>query len=459
MSPGGIPKRKSPPRRLLHSTGCAWMVLALFSAMTLWAISWVAEVSAKPVSVLAPTEIEEAFPNLQFSRMLHLTNAGDGSNRLFVVLQDGQIRVFQNSSTVSTSQLFLDLSSKVSTVNEEEGLLGLAFDPEYETNGYFYVFYSAPAPRRSVLSRFRVSSGNPNLADPGSELIILEVVKTAFEGETFGSHNGGTIVFGPDGLLYVAVGDGGGGNDILGHGQNTSTLSAMVLRIDVSDASPTQTYQIPSDNPFVASAPGAPEVFAYGFRNPWKISFDPATGLLWAGDVGQQTIEEIDIVLKGGNYGWSRMEGTSCFPIGTPSCNQSGLVMPVFQYDHGDGCSVTGGHVYRGTRLPSLIGAYVYGDFCTGKIWALRYNGSTVTEHSLLNNSSLQISSFGLDENQELYILNYKGRIYQFVAPPLPTPTPAPVPGASPWALAALTTLFCLFMALWLKTPTLRYKK
>ncbi len=387
--------------------------------------------TATPLSSLAPLELEPAFPNLAFDEPVHLTHPGDSTHRLFVVQKSGRIMVFDNTPDVASAELFLDIRSRVNDRGAEEGLLGLAFDPNFAQNGYFYVYYSASPPRRSVVSRFSVSDTNPNRADPQSELIILEVA------QPFSNHNGGMLTFGPDGNLYVTLGDGGAGGDPFGNGQNTTTLLGSILRIDVSNASPQEPYRIPPDNPFAGAGSGVrEEIWAYGLRNPWKIAFDRERGDLWAADVGQNRFEEIDIIVKGGNYGWNITEGLHCYPPRTSTCDQSGFIPPIFEYSHDEGCSITGGHVYRGNRLPGLAGAYIFGDFCSGRIWGLRYDGATVTQQALLIDSPLHIPSFGEDENAELSVLDFDGRIYQLIdassQPPSPTPTPTPALSTTP---------------------------
>ena len=228
-------------------------------------------------------------------------------------------------------------------------------------------------------------------------------------GQPFSNHNGGHITFGPDGYLYVGLGDGGSGGDPRGHGQNLRTLLGTILRIDVSTLDVTGSYAVPPDNPFVGVEGARPEIWAYGLRNPWRFSFDRETGELWAGDVGQNKLEEIDIITPGGNYGWNIMEGSSCFRDNR--CDRDEFVPPVAEYGRDGGCSVTGGYVYRGSRLPALVGAYLYGDFCTGKIWALRYDGSRVTENAQIADTDLQISSFAEGPDGEVYILSFTGQI------------------------------------------------
>ena len=353
-------------------------------------------------------DVERAFPNLSFRRMVHLTYAGDGTDRLFVVLQEGRIVVFPNTDGTTSSAVFLDIRGRVNDAGDEEGLLGLAFDPNYRTNGYFYVYYTAASPPRTVISRFSVSQGDPDQADATSEIVILQVA------QPYSNHNGGNLVFGPDGYLYVGLGDGGSGGDPRGNGQNRATLLGSILRIDVSTLSESSSYQIPSDNPFVGEADEVrQEIWAYGLRNPWRFTFDRVTGQLWAGDVGQDRYEEVDIIRPGLNYGWNVMEGFHCYPPSNSTCDQGGLELSIVEYSHGEGCSITGGYVYRGSRLPSLYGTYIYGDYCSGKIWGLRYDGSQVTDHLELVDSSLQIAAFGEDSAGELYILSFDDKIYR----------------------------------------------
>ncbi len=354
--------------------------------------------------------VATAFPSLSLDRMVFLSEPEDGTNRLFVALQAGTVVVFPNSGDIGSSQVFLDISGRVTSGGNEQGLLGLAFDPNYKTNGYLFVYYTSASPsRHAVLSRFSVSPSNSSTADPNSELIILQIPQP----RGYTNHNGGSVLFGPDGYLYIGIGDGGSEGDPQGNGQNLSTLLGKIIRIDVNDSSKAEPYRIPSDNPFVDNANTRGEIWAYGLRNPWRLSFDQQTGLLWAGDVGQNSFEEVDTIKSGGNYGWNRMEGFHCYPPSLSQCDMSGLELPVTEYDHGQGCAITGGYVYRGSRLPSLYGAYVYADYCSGKIWALRIVGGKVTDHIELVDGPTQISSFGEDVNRELYILSFDGSIYQ----------------------------------------------
>jgi len=346
-------------------------------------------------------EVQSAFPQLTFSQPVGLCSAGDGSNRLFVVEQKGTIRVFPNSANANASTVFLDITDHV-LFSGEQGLLGLAFHPNFTSNGYFYLDYVTSNPTRTVISRFKAVTDNPNLGDKASEFIMLEIA------QPFANHKGGQIAFGPDGNLYIGMGDGGSEGDPLSNGQNRSTLLGKILRINVDSPSSELNYSIPMDNPFVGNTLGyKEEIYAYGFRNPWRFSFDPATGKLWVGDVGQDRMEEIDIVEKGKNYGWNIMEGTLCYnPIS--GCNQSDLELPFYEYDHSLGDAIIGGFVYHGSLLPELTGYYVYGDYGSGRIWVLAANGT----NALLVQSSLTISSFGIGENEELYVCAFDGKIY-----------------------------------------------
>ncbi|MFX1520119.1 MAG: PQQ-dependent sugar dehydrogenase [Promethearchaeota archaeon] len=351
--------------------------------------------------------VEEAFPNLTFESPVGIYNAGDGSDRLFVLEQQGIIYVFENNKTVSSKKIFLNISEQVLS-GGEQGLLGLAFHPDYENNGYFYVDYTAADPRRTVIARYKVDAVDLDKADKNSEFIIMEVA------QPYSNHNGGQISFGPDGYLYIALGDGGSGGDPDGNGQNLQTLLGSILRINVTKSNGLN-YTIPDDNPFVGNTQGyKEEIYAYGLRNPWRFSFDNETGWLWAGDVGQSSWEEIDIIEKGKNYGWNIMEGNHCY---SPSsgCDTAGLELPIWEYSHNVGHSITGGFVYRGTKFPELSGSYIYGDFENGQIWALQYNGTSDPVNTLLCDTNLLITSFGVDENNEQYLSAINGKIYTLV--------------------------------------------
>ncbi|MBC7962971.1 MAG: PQQ-dependent sugar dehydrogenase [Steroidobacteraceae bacterium] len=338
-----------------------------------------------------------------FSKPTSITHAGDGSGRLFVVEQGGTIRIIRNGVVAPTP--FLNITSLVTPAGGEQGLLGLAFPPGFSARRSFYVNYTnRTGIGNTVVARFALTS-NPDLADRASRHELLTIV------QPFTNHNGGQLLFGPDNLLYIATGDGGSGGDPLGNGQNLATLLGKLLRLDVlSGAVP---YAIPAGNPF------GNEIWAYGLRNPWRFSFDRLTNDLFLADVGQELVEEVNFQPAGqgtgANYGWNVMEGSRCFA--DPACSSAGLVLPVAEYLHGNGdCSVTGGHVYRGS-IPELQGVYLYGDLCSGRIWGLRRNG-TVWENRLLIDTDLTISTFGEDEAGELYLADYAaGDIYRIGMP------------------------------------------
>jgi glucose/arabinose dehydrogenase len=375
-----------------------------------------------------------AFPNLKFDRPVTLAYPEDGSNRLFVVEQHtARIYSFPNDPQTTDKQLFLQLPRPISRDNEE-GLLGLAFHPKYQENGEFFVYYSARegrTGRRSVVSRFRVSQDNPRRADPKSEQRIWQSPE-----DPFGNHNGGHIAFGPDGYLYITLGDSGAADDPLLSGQDPTDSWGSILRIDVDGKTGAKRYGIPPDNPRLRDpkkfGAWAPEVYAIGLRNVWKFSFDRETGTLWAGDVGQNLWEEVDIITNGGNYGWSVREGFHPFPKRQRrAVRRSDLSDPIVEYPHApnqpgangrtdDGKSITGGYVYRGKAIPDLVGTYIYGDFETGRIWGLRLDsqGKLLVNREIVDlrfNPRLNIASFGEDPQGELYILAFDGRIHKFV--------------------------------------------
>jgi len=347
----------------------------------------------------AEYSVVNAFPNLSFVDPVGIYNAGDSSNRIFVIEQQGRIKVFDNEEGVISSETFLDIRSIVDQDGgyTEEGLLGLAFHPNYNENGYFYVNYTRHNPRRNVIARYNVSD-NPNQADSQSSFIILEV------NQPYTNHNGGQTSFGPDGYLYIIFGDGGSSGDPQGNAQNLSTLLGSLIRIDVDNPSGGLNYGIPPDNPFIASLSARDEIYAYGLRNMWRFSWDLETGFLWGADVGQNAYEEIDIIYSGLNYGWNTMEANHCYPIGS-DCDSTDFEPPILEYElYVDGvCSITGGYVYRGDALWSLEGKYIYGDWCTGDIWSLEYvdDGNHINEHLL--RSDINITSFGVDQNDELF--------------------------------------------------------
>ncbi|NHI89179.1 MAG: glucose sorbosone dehydrogenase [Candidatus Thorarchaeota archaeon] len=385
------------------------IAVVILASATLMLFSYL---SAQPVTPESKTlQIIEKFPSLTFERPLDLQSPNDGTNRLFIVEQTGRIFVFANTPTVNESTLFLDLSEKITSPEvrgNEEGLLGLAFHPDYETNGYFFVDYTTDSPRMTVISRFTVDTENPNSANPDSEKIILEIA------QPYQNHNGGQLRFGPDGYLYIAMGDGGSAGDPQGNAQNLTTLLGAILRIDVNASDPGLKYSIPASNPFTGNSEGyREEIYAYGLRNPWRFSFDALTETLWVGDVGQNAIEEIDIVQPGGNYGWNIKEGDSCYNPAV-GCNSTGLTDPIFQYHHDVGQCITGGFVYRGSNLPVLSGHYVYADYISGRIWSLNHTGNGSVSNTEVFDTNLRISSFGVDSQNEIYFLAFNGKVYSF---------------------------------------------
>lgn len=358
-------------------------------------------------SGLAQYNFEIAFPNLNFSSALDLQNAGDGSNRLFAAERAGIIKVFTNDQNTSTTKQFLNITDRV-TSGGETGLLGFAFHPNYETNGYFYVNYTAPSPLRTVISRFQVSSLNPDSADKNTETILLVY------NQPFSNHNGGCVAFGPDGYLYIASGDGGSGGDPQNNAQNITNLLGKIIRIDVNNPQPPLNYGIPPGNPFVDSTNVniRKEIYAWGLRNPWRMSFDSVSGWLWAADVGQNNWEEIDIIQNGKNYGWRCYEGNA--PYNTFGCSGT-YEFPVWEYSHSLGFSVTGGYVYRGQNVPELYGKYIYGDYVSTRVWALQYDGINPTINTQITQAPGSITSFGVDESNELYLVSFNGKIYRFI--------------------------------------------
>ncbi|HVR42195.1 MAG TPA: PQQ-dependent sugar dehydrogenase [Thermoanaerobaculia bacterium] len=365
------------------------------------------------LSLLVTLPAEPLAQEISFSEVaiglsapIGITNAGDGSGRLFVILQAGEIVIVRPGEMLI--ETFLDLRPIIAS-GGERGLLGLAFHPLYRDNGRFFVNYTDLS-GDTVVAEYRVSAGDPDRADPGSARVLLRI------DQPFSNHNGGDLHFGPrDGRLWIATGDGGLGGDPGNRAQNPSNLLGKLLRIDVDGGLP---YAIPPDNPYVNGG-GAPEVWAIGLRNPWRFSFDPANGDLLIGDVGQNSFEEIDWLpapLEPANFGWRVMEGLHCFnpPSG---CSTAGLTLPILEYGRTSGCSVTGGHVYRGLRSRSFRGTYFYGDYCSGRIWGARQqeDGSWTTEE--LANTTFLISAFGVDEGGEIHVADHRGAIHRIVLP------------------------------------------
>lgn len=413
-------------------------ILLLFALLTVSA-------SAQP---LPKVELKPAFPALQVDRPVWLGEAPDGSGRLFIVEQQGRIVIIKKGSDGAAAKEFFNIvDRKPYNGSNEEGLMSIAFHPGFRTNGLFYVYYnqqnnpdqhSQPLNfmRRSVISEFKVSASDPDRADLASERILLQVP------QPFGNHKGGQVAFGPDGYLYLGLGDGGAQADPYGNGQNTATLLAKMIRIDVNTRatvggglrSHQLPYGFPKDNPFVKepdmNGTGArKEIYAYGFRNPWRYSWDSKTGDLWVGDVGQDAWEEVDLVTKGGNYGWNVREGIHHFKPGPVGAQYD---EPVIEYphnpglkpkamfpDHSPGLCVIGGYVYHGKKQPALEGVYIYGDYNLGTIWGLRYDRTAkkVTAHATLLDQKGNIFSFAEDADGEVYVLMQDGGIYFVTAP------------------------------------------
>ncbi|MDE2990047.1 MAG: PQQ-dependent sugar dehydrogenase [Chloroflexota bacterium] len=335
-------------------------------------------------------------------RPVYAGHAGDGSGRLFVIEKEGRVRIVVAGQLVPDP--FLDLTGIVNSRANERGLLGLAFHPDYASNGRFFVFYTELR-GATVVAEYRVSD-DPDRADPTSARVLLT------QPQPFANHNGGMLAFGPDGMLYVALGDGGAAGDPQNHAQRLDTWLGTLLRLDVSAPG---AYRVPSDNPFVGVPDARAEIWAYGLRNPWRFSFDRATGDLYIADVGQNSFEEIDFApassTGGENYGWKLMEGFSCFVEGSPECNSLRFTDPVAVYGRDGGCSVTGGYVYRGSAYPALAGAYVFGDYCSGNVWTLRRDAAGTWQMRLQGELDARITSFGEDEAGELYITDDQGRL------------------------------------------------
>ncbi|PWB69929.1 MAG: hypothetical protein C3F07_18190 [Anaerolineales bacterium] len=341
-----------------------------------------------------------------------IEHAGDGSNRLFIVLRGGRIVIYDGSQILPTP--FLDITSLVNSGGGEQGLLGIAFHPDYETNGYFYVNYTNKPGGDTVIARYQVST-NPDVADNTSAFTILTI------SQPFENHNGGQLKFGPDGYLYIGMGDGGSGGDPQNRAQSPSSLLGKILRIDVNNGSP---YGIPVSNPFISNPNVDDEIWAFGLRNPWRFSFDRLTGDLFVADVGQNSWEEVNYQpassTGGENYGWSCYEGSHDYNTNRDCTAYGILTFPVLEYQHGindsNGCSITGGYIYRGNKYPALYGNYLYGDFCTGKIWAAVKSGSSWTS-DLASDTNFLITTFGEDEAGELYVASYSnGAIYHIAA-------------------------------------------
>ena len=406
------------------------MPLSPMFAIALSLLSGSAEPGLPSVSEVVTVESNEiprmrpirVFKDVKLKRPVHIVSRPDQPELLYVVEQPGRILMLDRTRPdMSDPKVFLDIRPEVRMKNNEEGLLAMTFSPNVEEDGDFYLYYSASSPRRSVLSRFSID--DDGRGDPEPEEVLLEI------DQPWGNHNGGDVAFGPDGMLYLSIGDGGAANDPMNHAQNLETLLGTVVRIDPSQAEDGRPYAIPEDNPFVGRDDARPEIWAYGLRNIWRMSFDPQTGMLWGGDVGQNKYEEVDIIESGGNYGWRIREGMHPFRRDESAPEGVELIDPIVEYPRGDGISITGGHVYRGKARPAADGTYLYADYRSGRIWGIREDEGKLAKGPVqvarMRNSL--ISSFGVDADGEIWICTFEGdeipghgAIWRFTGPMKP---------------------------------------
>jgi glucose/arabinose dehydrogenase len=391
---GDVERRGLRARSRRLATGTAVIAAVLFSACSS------ASDTTEPTPAdftLAVTEVATGLDNPVY------VTAPSGDARLFIVEQPGRIRIVENGQLVATP--FLDITSRVVS-GGERGLLSVAFHPQYRTNGFFYVYFTGASGELRI-ERFTVSS-NPNQANPTSAKVILTVPHPR------SNHNGGLAMFGPDGMLYLGLGDGGGGGDPDLNGQNVNSLLGKLLRIDVNSGDP---YSIPAGNPFAGRADAKKEIWAFGLRNPWRYAFDRTAGNLYIADVGQDVTEEVNVVAStrpGVNYGWNITEGSNCY--NASSCSKQGIDLPVVEYGHTDGqCSITGGFVYRGSAMPEIAGTYFYSDYCAGWLKSFRYDGTATEKRTWSIGSVGLVTSFGEDASGELYLTSSNGKVYRLV--------------------------------------------
>lgn len=363
-----------------------------------------------------PYVLRREFAACLLERPVALVIPPDGTDRHFLVQQTGKVLVLPKDRSSSTTKTFLDVRDRMAVQNDfEEGLVGFAFHPRYKENGRFFTCYAQQNPKINRISEWRVNTADADAADTSSEKILLEIPRP------FWNHNSGTLLFGPDGMLYHSVGDGGKRDDAARLAQNLFVMNGKILRLDVDQQTGRRAYGIPDDNPFLQTEGALPEIWCYGLRNPWGMAFDPATGAFWCADVGQDQREEINIIVKGGNYGWSYREGAAPFALTTASPpNGLSLIDPIHEYDRAQGISITGGLIYRGPGHPDLHGAYIYGDWGSGRIWALRTEGQayTVLSNTLLVDPTDTLpdlakpTAFAEDTTKELLVLDWSGRVF-----------------------------------------------
>lgn len=377
-----------------------------------------AVVAAPSISAQTTSMLEPAFPGISFSEPLELAEPVEG--RIYVAQKEGRIRSFDDADLGAGATLSLDLRSLIND-SGERGLLGMAFHPDFAQNGYVFVHYSSTSGGRTTVARYTRSATDPAVFDPASALVFLTA------NQPFANHNGGKLAFGPDGFLYLSLGDGGSSGDPGNRSQDRTTLLGKLLRIDIDNPAPPLNYSVPADNPFVGNTDGfREEIYAYGLRNMFKFSFDRETGRLWGADVGQNAFEEVNEITLGGNYGWRIREGANCYNPST-NCQTAGLIDPVYQYAHppGGGRSVTGGLVYRGARTPDLVGEYLFADYIVGDVWALDLSASPVTRRTVAP-AGFGLIAFAEDAEGEVYILNQGGSILRFVSTPVSGEAAAP---------------------------------